>query len=57
MYRNHPGIIQHLLLVVLFGISINALAQEKVVNPIISYAGNPQTVEKGVLDTTVVESY
>ena len=57
MYRNHPGIIQHLLLVVLFGISINALAQEKVVNPIISYAGNPQTVVIGGITTSGVEGY
>ena len=60
MYRKLPGILQHIrqfICLSLLGVAVSAAAQDKIVNPVISYAGNPQAVVVGGITTSGVEGY
>ena len=45
------------LLVMIFGLTMGANAQDKIVNPDISYAGTPRTVTIGGISVSGVEGY
>ncbi len=45
------------LLVMIFGLTVSADAQDKIVNPDISYAGTPRTVTIGGINVSGVEGY